>query len=102
MNINEKDWKIYRKKLPAWQERYMARLNREYIDILSSDENASEKFWKLEERIRIDKKCPGVIVQVARSKMIIQIVEMLEDGVITQDDLKEFSEEVIQSISIYY
>lgn len=35
MNVNEKDWKMLRKKLPDWQENYMERLNNEYMGILS-------------------------------------------------------------------
>ena len=56
MDISKKDWKLYREKLPGWQERYMEGLVKEYIDILSSDEKeASDKFWELEERIKKDK-----------------------------------------------
>ena len=28
--VNEKDWKLFRQKLPGWQEVYMDRLNCEY------------------------------------------------------------------------
>ncbi len=38
----------------------MERLNREYIELLNTDEEASEKFWKLDKRIRNDKKKCGV------------------------------------------
>ena len=35
----------------------MERLNKEYIELLSSnDKNASERFWELEKRIKKDKK----------------------------------------------
>ena len=29
--FNESDWKLFRKKVPEWQEAYMNRLNEEYI-----------------------------------------------------------------------
>ena len=35
--INEKDWKLFRKKLPGWQEDCMNRLNKEYMEILSQE-----------------------------------------------------------------
>lgn len=40
----EKDWKLYRKKLPEWQEAYMERLIKEYVELLAEDKAASEKF----------------------------------------------------------
>ena len=41
-DFSEKDWKLFRKKLPGWQEAYMERLCKEYINLLSSDINASD------------------------------------------------------------
>lgn len=38
----------------------MVRLLKEYIDMLNGNGNASDKFWELEERIKKDKKHPGV------------------------------------------
>ena len=39
MNINqhftEADWKLFRKKIAGWQEAYMEKLVREYMDLLS-------------------------------------------------------------------
>lgn len=29
MDINEKDWKLFKSKLVGWQENYIARLNKE-------------------------------------------------------------------------
>lgn len=34
VQVNEKDWKLFRKKLPEWQEKYIDRLCNEYIKIL--------------------------------------------------------------------
>ena len=60
--VNEKDWKLFRSRIPDWQEAYMDKLNHEYIELLSGEGNPSDKFWALEERIRQDKKdrkyCP--------------------------------------------
>ena len=68
--VNESDWKLFRKKLPGWQEVYMGKLNQEYAAILASPGLASEKFWKLEKRINSDKRCTGVmVIGMSRSKM---------------------------------
>ena len=52
--FSEKDWKLFRKKISGWQEAYMEKLNREYIALLNEEGDASDKFWKLEKRIRED------------------------------------------------
>ena len=54
--FSEKDWKLFRSKISDWQEAYMEKLNQEYIELLSGDGYASDKFWALEKRIREDKK----------------------------------------------
>lgn len=52
MNPNEKDWKLFRKKLPEWQEAFMEHLDEEYLQILKQDKKASDKFWELERNIQ--------------------------------------------------
>ena len=99
MDFSKEDWTLFRSKLPDWQEAYMERLNKEYIQILSSEGNASDKFWALEKRIYQDKRSPGVIVQLRRRDMPIQLTSLLRDGAITRDDLKEFSPELQEILS---
>lgn len=41
--VKEADWRLFRSRLPIWQEAYMERLNREYIALLSGTGSASEK-----------------------------------------------------------
>ena len=93
-DFSEKDWKLFRKKLPDWQEAYMERLCKEYIDLLSSDTNASDRFWELEKRIKADRKKTGVIATMSRSKMILNIADLVYDGTISMDELEEFSDDV--------
>lgn len=91
----EKDWKFFRKKLPKWQEDYMAKLNGEYRKILAQDKNPSDIFWELEERIWQDKKKTGVIVRgMSRSNMWGHMLDLLMEGAITLENLSEFSEEL--------
>ena len=40
--VKESDWKIFRKRVPRWQEDYMKKLNKEYIEILSRDGSAAQ------------------------------------------------------------
>lgn len=90
--FTEKDWKLFRIKIVGWQEAYMDRLNKEYIELLSTDENPAEKFWKLENRISQDKKKKGVILRKSRSMLIYNICDLIDEGAITMEDLEEFSD----------
>ena len=69
--ISKKDWKLYREKLPQWQERYMEGLIQEYIDFL---------------------------VEVRKSTAIDIILRMIKLKVISKDDLNDFSSELKQEI----
>ncbi|MCO8291771.1 multidrug transporter [Tetragenococcus halophilus] len=97
-NFTEKDWKLFRKKIGGWQEAYMDTLNRSYIDLLSEDKEASEKFWNLSKKITEDKKRVGVQVEMSRSKLLINIVSLIIDEVISFEDLEEFSDELQETI----
>ena len=48
----ESDWKLFRKRVPVWQENDMAKRMEEYREILDSEKLPSEKFWALEKRLR--------------------------------------------------
>ena len=91
--IKESDWKIFRKKIIGWQENYMQKLNKEYIEILQRDENPAKNFWDLENRIFHDKKSVGVVIDMRRSMMFNNILSLLNEEIIQLDDLNDFSEE---------
>lgn len=95
----ESDWKLLRKKISKWQETYIDKLNKEYAEILCTDKNPSEKFWELEKRINKDKQSIGVKIDMCRSKMDINILDLLRDGVITLEDLAEFSDELKEKMT---
>ncbi|MDN6258074.1 MAG: multidrug transporter [Tetragenococcus halophilus] len=82
----------------GWQEAYMDKLNRSYIDLLSEDKEPSEKFWNLSKRITEDKKRVGVQLEMSRSKLIMNIVSLIMDEVISFEDLEEFSDELQETI----
>ena len=97
--VNESDWKLFRSRLPGWQEAYMARLNKEYIELLSGPSTASDKFWELEKRIRRDKKTVGVTMRMSRTYMDLNIMSLIADGVIGLDDLEGFSDDLREKMA---
>lgn len=103
----EKDRKLFREKLPGWQEAYMERLIKEYAELLNGDTSASEKFWALEKRIRADRQSLGVRAnEVSRSKLQNILTGLIIENVITENDLQDFSEELRESthqwIQVYH
>ena len=97
-NLTEADWKLFRKKIPEWQEKYMERLNREYIQLLSDDCAPSEKFWELERRINEDKHRAGVCLNMTRSSMIRNVVQLIHEGAIKMSDLDDFSDTLKEAV----
>ena len=99
MEVSKSDWKLFRERVVDWQEAYMERLVKEYMDLLDGAENASDKLWKLEERIKKDKKHPGVMLELSKENMIFDIVALINRDVITVVDLKDFSDELKESVA---
>lgn len=101
MEISKKDWKLFREKLPVWQENYMSRLIEEYM-ILLRDENkeASDKFWELEKKIKDDRRHPGVILNIRKSEVLYDIIRLIRLEVITCDDLDDFSADLQQAVKL--
>lgn len=89
---SKKDWKLYREKIGDWQEHYMEKLVKEYADYLCSDLPASTKFWEMEKRLRRDRKTPGVCIGLRKSDLFWDIAGLINDKVISMDDLEEFSD----------
>ena len=97
--VIEKDWKLFRRLLPGWQEAYMERLTKEYMELLSSDRQASDKFWALDKRIKQDKRRTGVLARdVKRSNMFQLIINLIYEEAISEDDLKDFSEDLRDTV----
>ena len=97
--FKESDWKLFRTKIPAWRENFMARLCNEYVDLLRSDALPSARFWGLDERIRKDRRKMDGFVDLRRSRMLESIGCMFADGIISHSDLDGFSEDLRQTLA---
>ena len=90
----EQDWKLFRSRIARWQEAYMERLVAEYTALLTGEGRASDKFWELEKRLRGDREKAGVCVDMRRSKLVWNLIELMQEGAIASEDLEDFSERV--------
>lgn len=98
MEYSKKDWKLYRERIGVWQNAYMQKLVQSYIDYLTSDVSAYDKFWELEKRIKSDKKHPGVIIELRKSYLGFDLMRLIRMDVISVDDLNGFSDELIEEV----
>ena len=98
--MKQDDWRLFREKLPSWQETYMNKLTNEYMELLSGEGNPSEKFWALDKRMKEDKRSPGVQLEMRKSDLLIDLIALLRHGVIGLDDLQEFSDEMKLQVSM--
>jgi len=97
-SVKESDWKLFRKLLPEWQERFMERLLGEYAKMIAGKGLSSDRFWKLQGRLQKDVRKVGVRAEMSRSVMDMNLRSLLHEGAITKDDLDGFSDELRQSL----
>ena len=98
MDWSKADWKLFCACIGEWQETYIKRLNEQYIEILSGDGLASDKFWKLNQRIQEDKKNLGVKMSLRKPDIALTLVNLLHENVISLDDLNGFSKELQENV----
>lgn len=98
--ITKSDWKLFREKVSGWQESYMERLAKGYIELLSSPGNASDHFWELEKRIKQDKKHPGVMLELSKSEAIWDIAIFVKRKVITMAEVEDFSDDLKEAVKL--
>ena len=102
MHATESDWKLFRARIAGWQEAHMEKLNREYVELLSADGTASEKFWALDRRIREDRRSAGVVVEMRRSVLHLNLCRLLAEGVIGLEDLDGFSDDLVGALKAHW
>ena len=95
---SKRDWILFRERIAGWQEAYIGRLNREYIELLSRDGPEAEKFWELYRRIRRDKRCTGVQAEMRNSEILANLCRLVNEGAIGYDDLNGFGEERCEDV----
>ena len=100
--FTEHDWELFRAKIAGWQEACIEQAVRGYIELLNGGGTASDKFWKLDERIREDKQKAGVMVEMRRSAMMDSILRLLAEGAIRMTDLDEFSDGVRETAKFFF
>ena len=79
----------------------MEKLIGEYISLLSEKTEPSARFWALDERMKEDKGKKGVVIQKRRSRMVYDMMALLDEGAICIKDLEGFSKELQDHLIAY-
>lgn len=95
---SKRDRLLFREKIAGWQEAYIGRLNREYIELLSRDGSETEKFRELDRRLQRDKNRVGVQTEMRSSGLLADLCRLINEGAIVYDDLDGFSEELRENV----
>jgi len=96
----EKDWKIFRKRVPQWRERYLEEQNLRIAALFVDEKKTpTDRFWEAEKETkavaRILVKC---LDGHSRSNMEMHLLLMLRHRMIGNEDLAEFSGELKERI----
>jgi hypothetical protein len=96
----ESDWKKFSAMLPIWRERYLTDHNARLVHLLTDPKKSeTERFWDAEEQLRKEAKTlRECLDDLSRSKMWLRLMAMRAAGMISREDLAEFSEELQKQV----
>jgi hypothetical protein len=96
----ERDWKTLRKMIPVLRERYLKEKNIEIKKLLDDkNKNETERFWDARYKIEEERK---ILIDCldghSRSNMSLHMNLMYKYGMLKDEDLNEFSDELKNQI----
>lgn len=96
----ESDWKKFRAMVPRLRERFLAERNAHLASLLSDPtKSETERFWDTEAEMRkIARTLCECLDGHSRSNMTLFMHLMRAAGMLKQEDLAEFSEELQNQI----
>ncbi len=98
-DVDEDDWRLFRRLFPVWQEDYMDSVIDRYIKLLQGPGKGIEKFHTLEKMMDMEYNKACFNVEMSRSKLWMNIARLLSDGVITEEDIAPFSSSMKEKVS---
>ncbi len=99
----ESDWKKFRSMVPELRERYLRTKNEELAAILNDESlSPTERFWEIEERSRETAKVlRSCLDGHSSSRMALFMMEMSNHGMMAEEDIADFSEEIRQRFAAW-
>jgi hypothetical protein len=94
MDIKESDWKVFRRLHRIALERYCERVLQEVKLATACNDSYHDCYLKVYRLMRDrDKTMARTFDDLRRSNAIIQLLNIINEGLLTDDELKQFSQE---------
>ena len=102
MDIKESDWKVFRRLRELALERYCQRVLKDVGRLIDKDSgNSHESYLKLWKLLRNRDKTLGLCFDdPRRSQAIIQLTNIVEQDLLTEDELNQFGDETREQIEV--
>jgi hypothetical protein len=102
LDIKGSDWKVFRKLRELALERYCERVLKDVGQLVDKDSGSyHERYLKLWELLRNRDKTLGLCFNdPRRSQAIIQLTNIVEEDLLTEDELNQFSDETRAQIEM--
>lgn len=99
----ESDWKQFRGMVEFLKERYLKETNQRLNEILTDvNRTPTNQFWDtFEEMKKVKTVLEDCLDGHSRSRMFLSMTLMLRYGMLKKADLKVFSEELQESLTVY-
>jgi hypothetical protein len=99
----ESDWKQFRSMIGFLKERYLKEKNQQLAEILTDTERTpTNQFWDAFEEMKKEKKIlEDCLDGHSRSGMDISMLLMLRYGMLKEEDMKGFSEELQEQLTTH-
>lgn len=100
MGISPSDWKAFRRRVPAWRERYLRLRNEELVELLRDEGlTPTERFWRVEERVAEEARVLTTCLDGhSKGKVAWYLSLMYGHGMIGSEDLDGFSEGLREAV----
>lgn len=100
--IAEADWKVWRKISEIAYERFCEQTLNRVIKVANSKEDAFERYDKVHAILKdADKKLENAFGPVRRSTALQQLAYAVAEGMISREELLQFSEDAQQTVSLW-
>jgi hypothetical protein len=98
--MSTSDWKVFRRRVPEWRERYLRVCNEEFVGLLHDEAlTPTERFWRVEERVAEEARVLQACFDGhAKGKVAWYLSLMYGHGMIGDGDLDAFSEGLRETV----
>ena len=102
MDVSTSDWKVFRRRVPEWRERYLRLRNEEVVGLLRDEAlTPTERFWQAKERMAEEARVLQACLDGhSKRKVAWYLSLMYGHEMIGEDDLDEFSEGLRASVRL--